>query len=861
MGAAVDAPVVSIVAPAGYGKTSLAIDLVTRRRRIPVAWYSVGEGDDSLPRFWGYVFAAIRGVSEEAFGELAEITPQSSFAEFQPLLDSVIAAMGTLERPFSLVLEDVHVAMGSEDVRRSIAYLVRNLPPSVRLVLVSRSELDLPLARARIAGGAREFSQEDLTFDGEDVRELFGSVGARISRRRADELARRMGGWPVGLTAAALALGDSTSGSASRADAGVEAALEAVRGDVYDYLAQEVLDSLGPDLCRFLCLTSAVDGYCASLASAMTGVSEADAQRMADSVVAGGLFTQSLEVSGRSSRGGEEWFRYHPLFGDLLRARFDRLPEGSRREALIRARDWYARRGYLDEAVRLSARLEDYDAVRSAIIDNWKALYAADAQGRLLAWGELIPPGEVERYPYLSAVLAVPYALAGDFARASSLVTGAMLRLHDDHDYLFALCMLQKAIIASLRGDHARTRDYAERALLYLPDDQLYLRAVARQTYAGSFGLTDPARAVDILREAELDEVELGDRNVLCSLWGNLAMTLAIMGRLTLAEGYAHRALDLYERGQRAYKPMLGYAWLSLAICDYERGDAASCLEVLDGHLADPKDGAAPYGVLLGTLRAKARLALGDARGLEVAAGACPTVPRDASQLYLVACGYPTLDMTRALPRDVLSRAVASLSRGEPAGPMVAVLAAQAAFVTNAVDAYDEVAALADASDGELPAVTGRLLVTAAAFDELTAHLDASVAHLERAALLARECGMPQFLVENAARLAPALRYEQSHARDGRAASFLRETLAPLATDGVTPAGNGNPRGARDLGISDREFEAIGLAAEGLTVAQVGEAMFVSSETAKKHLSNLYAKLGVHSKLQAVAKLRELGIL
>ena len=294
-----------VCAPARAGKTALLADWVQHSRR-PVAWLSLDPGDNDPARFWRHVVAALDRARPGTADRVAPLLGPPAPPSFEGLVTTVVNELTTRPDEAVLVLDDYHL-IDAQPVHASLAFLLEHLPPGLHLVLASRSDPPLPLARLRAGRQLAELRAGDLRFTGDEAAALLReATGADLPGAAVTALASRTEGWAAGLQLAGLSL----RGQADTA--GFVAAFSGSHRYVLDYLTEEVLERQPEPVRGFLLETSTLDRLSGPLCDAVTG--RADSQAMLEQVEQAGLFLVPLdEVRG--------WWRYHHLFADLLRAR------------------------------------------------------------------------------------------------------------------------------------------------------------------------------------------------------------------------------------------------------------------------------------------------------------------------------------------------------------------------------------------------------------------------------------------------------------------------------------------------------------------------------------------------------------
>lgn len=347
-----------VVASAGYGKTTAVASWVSGvGRGCAVAWYAVSAQDSAPGVFWRYVCAALGEADAELDRALADLSFPDDPALLRNAISCLIVAAGALSRRVVLVLDDFHVVQDEPDIAQSVQHLLQNLPANMHLVVTSRRPLALQLARLRVAGQLMTIDENDLRFTADEAAEFFSRAGcvapespdapAAACAFTSDGLARIEAythGWPAGCRLVAM-LGDADD---------ARGAHDRVRAGMNDYLFEEVFLALPAEQRDFLVKTSVVDSFCPSLAAALTGMSCPQAAGMAEALARGDLFIARIDQGG-----SESWYRYHMLFADMLATRAAALAPEELEGCRKAARDWYARHGYLDQAVSMCVALTD----------------------------------------------------------------------------------------------------------------------------------------------------------------------------------------------------------------------------------------------------------------------------------------------------------------------------------------------------------------------------------------------------------------------------------------------------------------------------------------------------------------------
>ena len=371
------ARLVVISAPAGWGKTCLLRDWRLADTASRTAWVSVDPGDNDPVRFWAHVIASVAGVSP-GFGAAAlPVLTAPGAGSTDAVLPMLVNELEVLPAPVTLVFDDYHL-ISNQDILRSVAFMVEHLPPAVRLALAVRADPELPLARLRARGEMFEIRADDLRFtEAETAALLNGTLGLALGQADIRALQQRTEGWAAGLYLAGLSLRGRPEPSAF---------IQAFAGDdrqIVDYLLAEVLDGLPAEIRSFLLRTSVLDRLSGPLCDAVTGGS--GSQRILEEMERANLFLVRLDTRRR-------WYRYHQLFGELLRHELDRAEPGLAAVLHRRASQWHQAHGNLAEAIGHAISAGDLAGARELIASGWHACFNEGLVETVESWLDRLPP-------------------------------------------------------------------------------------------------------------------------------------------------------------------------------------------------------------------------------------------------------------------------------------------------------------------------------------------------------------------------------------------------------------------------------------------------------------------------------------
>jgi LuxR family transcriptional regulator, maltose regulon positive regulatory protein len=869
--------VVLVCTPAGFGKTTLLADWARCERR-PVAWLSLDEADNDPARFWRHAVAALDAVLPEVAGRVGAPPWDPQAASFQPVVAALVNELAAGPEVV-LVLDDYHLIQAPQ-VHRSLGVLLEHLPAALRLVVASRADPPLPLARLRARGQLAEVRQRDLRFTPQETGALLrAAVGSHLPERAVTMLAARTEGWAAGLQLAGLSL----QGHAD--PAGFVASFSGSHRYVLDYLTEEVLDRQPEPLRTFLLESSVLERLSGPLCQAVTGC--ADSQALLERVERGNLFLVPLdEVRG--------WWRFHQLFADLLRARL-RRERPDRVAGLHRAAaGWCERHGLVDDAIRHALAAGDAIWAARLIERHFDAMLQRAEGATVDRWVAALPAELVRERPRLLLAQAVSALLVGRVDKAEPLLADAdaALMAVGDEPYepsvgraaslvanVPASIALARADLARRRGDADRIEAFGRQALTHLTEHDRALRwlvdwylAVAAWQH-GQLAEAEQALVGVVAEQPAVDEGFLAVRPVydlgqVQHARGHLGAALVTYqqalaagteaGRPLSAAGMAHTGMAdvLYERGELdralahacqgvelcrrlAYTLPLLTGLTTLARIRHAQGDRAGAVEAIaEAEQVQPSPAVVDLLNPVPALRARLALAHGEvadaarwvqARGLDIDDPL--RYPREREYLVLARVLLATGTPGRAL--SLLARLHTEAAAQCRTGSLVEILALRSLAHAAAGDEPRALAALAEAltlaapegylrvfidQDGPMAALLGRLLTAG------------------QARLRVPGCVQQDYLV----RLAEAFEQAGQVVARPRRGGALPGLVVPLTS---------------------RELEVLELLATGKANPTIAEELVITLDTVKRHVTHILGKLGAANRTQAVARARELGLL
>ena len=874
-----------VSAPAGFGKTTLLSDWLAslgselsaasaevagpepdpnsrlKTQSFKVAWLSLDAADSDPYRFLAYLVAALRIPTPQlGAGVLAALgSPQPPPVE--ALLTTLLNELAAIPDQLVLVLDDYH-AVEAASVDQAIAFLLDHLPPQIHLAIATRENPSLPLARYRARGQLTELRAADLRFTPAEVAEYLNhAMGLNLSDEAIAALDARTEGWIAGLHLAALSLQGQPDA------AGFIASFTGSHQFVLDYLVEEVLQRQPEPVQDFLLRTSILDRLCGPLCDAVLGAPAGSGQITLESIDRSNLFVVPFDSERR-------WYRYHHLFGDLLRKRLgQRSPAEPIAAYQIRASQWFEDHDLTYEAFHYAAAANDVERAERLIESKGLPLHLRDTVSAILEWLGSLPKTVLDARPSLwvkSATLALVAGQATGVAERLQAAERALPQGEPDDQTRNLI-----GIIAAARATLAVTQYQAEtvlaqsrRALEYLPPDNLAFRFTAVWALAFAHWLQgDRAAATRAYHEAIAISQASGDRFSTTLATGSLGQVLEEENQLVAAAEAYRRVLELC--GDQP-QPNAGEAQLGLARICYEWND----LDAAERHgqqslsLLRQYDAVVDRFVLAELFLARLRLARGDVAGAgdlvrqaeqsvrrhnflqrvpEVAAAQVLVLLREGDR-----ASAARLAQQHALP---LSQARVLLARGEPAA---------------ALELLEPLRRRLEAKgwhDERLRALVLQALAHAARGDAEQALL-----LLREALALAEPGGFIRLFVDEGEPMAELLRTLKAECsrRSEPLATYVERLLAAfptvMAQDDATRVKQDVHRSSFVVQpfvepLSQRELEILRLIAQGLSNQEIGDRLCLSLSTIKGYNRQIFDKLQVQRRTEAVARAREAGLL
>jgi LuxR family maltose regulon positive regulatory protein len=848
-------------APAGSGKTTLVTawlsDLRLRTSDLRLGWLSLDEADNDPLRFFAYLVAALQTVDPQVGQEALRLLESAQSPPIESLVTSLINDVAGEATPIILVLEDYH-AITELVIHEAVGFLLDRQPPHIHLVITTRHDPPLPLSRLRGRGQMTEIRQDDLRLTPEEAAAFLNrSMGLQLTPSEIAALEERTEGWITGLQLAALSM-------QGRDRAGIARFIADFSGRyhfILDYLTDEVLQRQSQPVQTFLLQTAILDRLCGSLCDAVLGNADlAPGKQMLDHIEAANLFVMPLDDE-------HEWYRYHQLFAELLRARLqetqpDLIPELHRRAA-----GWYERAGFRSEAVHHALTTQDFDLAAEVIeraitqIATWSR---ADV-GIIQRWLNALPDEAVQPRPWLRLFVSRILYVSGQPELASQTLQALEEWLRDhpsspDAARILSLALVDRASYAVVLGHVQQAKALVSQTLAQVSPDN----PIARFRTPAILGMAH-LRAGEV-SEAHRDFSQAGEIALAAGLNFAAVPFLCNLAEVKIAQGQLRQAKQTCDQaGQLAMVDgapvsVAGFVGLEMSKILYEWND----LPAAERHLVDGLELLSQSGISESfgsghAVLAQIKQALGDHEGARAAARQAvhiaerENIPRlvglTSAYQARVWLAQGQLDLAARWADDYRQLGETQYLREFEDLTLARVLLAE--------DRSAEALALLDArlvparAAGRMSAVIEIQALRALALPTSGDALDA----LQQALSLAEPEGYVRRFVDEGQPMRALLR---GAAAQGIWPRYVSRLLAAFGSS--HSAGAPAPQPLVEP-LSDRELEVLHLLAEDLSNREIGRRLFISLPTVKSHTRNIYGKLGVHTRDEAVARARALAIL
>jgi LuxR family maltose regulon positive regulatory protein len=892
-----ECPLTLVSAPAGFGKTTLLSNWIHSLppERARVAWVSLDEGDNEPVLFWRYVLTALDRALPGFCTELVVYLDTQQAPPLRSILQALINRLAEQPEQFLLILDDYHL-LTEQAIHTLLAYLLEHLPPQLHLLLATRADPPLPLSLLRARAQMLELRTDNLRCTPEEVVTFLTQIASiPLPRDVVEQVASRTEGWLVGLQLVALSLqGQGASGD-------VLGEVSGSQHYIFDYLIEEVFGRQSAAVQTFLLSTSILTQLSAPLCDAV--LERSGSQQVLEQLERANLFLVSLD-------GQRQWYRYHALFAEALRHRLEQTQPTRVPILHARASRWYARVGLLHEALSHAITAQEWPWAADLIEQVYPHIWGDSDHARLRHWLEQLPTDVVRSRPRLclasakTVFMASSYptmqrwlddaesALPGTFptptdgTAEAAEPAGPLPSSGDERENLLGEIAAQRAIMTGYYlGQRDATLAFCQQALAHLSQGNLEARAeVAYAASLAHHAAGDIVAAIESTKEAALLAQAAGDTASTIIYLGRTAYGLLVQGRLHEAVQFAQQARQLGTTTAGLPHAMLSRVSMyhADALREWNRLDEALELALQGVRLSEQTETLVAlfygYTILMRIYLARqemddARLAFRQAEALQRSHS---LYRRDA---YLIVhwmqfwLANGERDRARNWLREI----------GQPGSGDAA---AHAPLAHEREQAARARLLLAQQMPAEALALLASLLGRAEQQErwsnviemKVLQSLAHSMRHEDQEALtvlaqalhLAEPEGYIRIFVDEGPPMATLLSHLRDQERTRGPTPYLDTLLAACSSERIMHhplPPRSSLTGGRLLEqpliepLSERELEVLQLIARGDSNQEIADQLVITLDTVKRHVTHIFEKLGVHNRVQAVAKSRALGLL
>ncbi len=842
-----------ISAPAGFGKTTLISEWIAGCER-PAAWLSLDDGENDPTRFVTYLIAALQTMAAHIGAEVEVALHSAQPPPIASLLTTLLNDITTIPDPFVLVLDDYHL-VGAQSVDQALTFLLEHLPPKMHLVIATREDPHLPLARLRARNQLTEIRAKDLRFTPSEAGEFLVQVmGLTLSAEDVAALERRTEGWIAGLQLAAISLQgqhDATRFITS---------FTGSHHFVVDYLVEEVLRQQSPSVQTFLLHTSILDRLCGSLCDAVVLDPSRPGQETLEYLERANLFVVPLDNERR-------WYRYHHLFADVLRQRLHQgIASSSKGEEDVskfhrRASVWYEGHGLELEAFTHAAASQDVERATRLLEGNGMPLHFRGGVIPVLHWLKSLPSTVLDASPALWVMYASALSAAGQNTGIEEKLQAAeaalpAVPLDDTTRNLVGHIAAIRATLAANNYQVETIITQSHRALEYLHPDNLDARTVTSLTLGYAYQLQGDRAAA---RRTYTDAIAISQTS------GHSIITIMAaigLGNIQEADTQLHLAAATYQHALDLLGepplPVACEAHLGLARICYEWNDLGAALQHghQSVHLARQIENMDRW-VASEVFLARLKLAQADVAG---AAAILAQAGQSAHQHHFVlrlpevaaaqvlmllqqgnVAAAARLAETHDLP---ISQARVHLAQGYPSAAL-AVL-----------EPWRRQVEAKGWADARL-----QLMVLQALALQALGEPDQAMQRLGDALALAEPDGFTRTFVDEGLPMAHLLSAAAAHGMMLDSIGNLLAVCTAQAQQREATSSLPPPTSSQPSPLSQREGEILHLIAEGRTNQEIAGQLFLALSTVKGYARSIFGKLGAQRRTEAVARAHELGLL
>jgi LuxR family maltose regulon positive regulatory protein len=856
-----------VSAPAGFGKTTLVSTWVTSLLKAadypPVAWLSLDEGDNDPAIFWTYLITTLQNSQAGLGAQALSLLQVAAPLDLKGVLALLVNSLVGLTRPFVLILDDYHLIRNGE-IHKSLSDFIEHFPAQFHLLILSRTDPPLPLALLRGRGHLVEVRLAELRFSNEEAM-LYLNEGMKLAlpAQAVDTLNTKTEGWAAGLQMAGISI------QGRQDPAPFIQTFSGSNRYVLDYLTDEILDRQPDEVRQFLLHTAVLDKLCGPLCDAVLG-GPSDSRARLEQLERANLFLLPLDQE-------RLWYRYHHLFADLLRSKLVQSEPGLLPVLQKRAAQWCEANGMLEEAVTYTHAAQDQAGLVRLIEQNIMSMMRAGRMVTLGHWVRLVPEDLVLNRPWLCLLSGWLLVGKAEFERGAVYLDRAeeMVRqgmAGNEAGEIQGIIYALRTQVFENRGDIQGTIETAQHALERMDPGNMLTRAsvdysLGRAYYASG----DLDRADQVWSEFLRISLQAGSHSIYAIIMGIRSNLVGVQGKLQEAIQINRQAIEYMLANDISRFFLSGNPYLGLGVLSLQRNDLVEA----DQHIGEGMQLNRGWGnlnaIAIGLCyQARLRIAQGELEAAWTCLHEVEEINRryrpyfEVRNHYLAGCtrGYLAKGEIETAARLVKelgpgSDDPLSFAHEQDHITLARVLVAQG----SCTEAEGLLSRLAEAA--RVGRRIGRLVeilaLQAVALSLLGRGADA-VQTLETCLSLAEPEGYVRVFIDEGESMAKLL---EGAAQYGKHAKYARQLLAAFSGASLQLPAPGFPDRSLSLmePLSGRELEVLRLIAAGLANKQIAQRLCISVRTVKYHTTNIYTKLEVDGRAQAIIRAREFRLL
>jgi LuxR family maltose regulon positive regulatory protein len=833
-----------VVAPAGYGKTTLMSEWAHRSIGF-VAWLTLSDSDNDLVRFWQYITAALsQQIPSVTQTSLKRINLMRK-PPYGTLLHPLVSEIASQPSKVTLFIDD-YQEIQDPQVQASVAALLDLAPPNLHIVIGSRNQPSHTLDRVRRTNAIRELTAQDLSFTQDESREfLINSSTVALSPKVTNALLKRTDGWIVGLQIAVYGLREAENPET------FAMSFSGRHRHLLDFFKEEVLSGIGEKVRKFVTRTALLERFSAELCDFVLQTTES--AQILEQLGRSEMFLVPLDDVGN-------WFRYHRLFRDVALRDLETLYRPEIRELHLRASTWFESKGLIEEAASHAVKAEDWARVVALIEPIANHLLLSNKAGDLQSWIFGVPVEALKDAPYLSVWLARA-TMAGNLHTNVEVYLENPERVAnlENQPELFAAVTTVRAHRLLFRGTMEPARVLIEESLRRLPPSEKFYRGIAHRLLGVEEMLSD--RPIEAEAEFQLGiayGIESKNTFTYCAAQALLAFS---RGR----RGLVNEALDLIQEAHRMCAEKLEVPVVQIphvqARLLYEAWRIDDAIAALEGFedLCE-KTGYRSFSANCHSLMAQLKWASGDK------AGSLVHLEQARSQTMTFGAIYEVYDREVSAVRMMLADCnweevnvwERSAGHGTGASNYQTRSTLERARIWKAINANDPGTAAIHLDrlrelgqnarrDGRGTDVVDAWVGQATAQFHLN-QVEIALCSLTAAISLAEPTGLMRPFYEEGTRILPLLAVAKERGMESNFLSRFGGLSIPT------------PVASEDVALSNREVEILRLLSLGYRNHEIADSLFLSPNTIKTHLKNVFTKLSTNNRTQAVARAREMNL-